>query len=233
MPGLHGTRGDDDPLAAMTALLDEAGYTVGRRDQLRSGLPPVPQGRRAAGRLGPAGRRHRAQAHRAGRGVVRDHPEHVDLRWRTGGHHGLPRPQVRCRPGRSPPSEHPRAGSDATVGLAGHRVLLGRHRGRRTARPALRRLRGAAAPARPDVPVVRDHDRGNRGIRRRGRDRRGLQLRRPPSSARARQEAADRDRARPAARRRPDDRRTARRPPRARRGSACRCARSSSGSTTT
>ena len=27
MPGLHGTRGDDDPLAAMTALLDEAGYT--------------------------------------------------------------------------------------------------------------------------------------------------------------------------------------------------------------
>ncbi len=28
MPGLHGTRGDDDPLAAMTALLDEAGYTA-------------------------------------------------------------------------------------------------------------------------------------------------------------------------------------------------------------
>jgi uncharacterized OB-fold protein len=27
MPGLHRTRGDDDPLAAMTALLDEAGYT--------------------------------------------------------------------------------------------------------------------------------------------------------------------------------------------------------------
>ena len=27
MPGLHGSRGDDDPLAAMTALLDEAGYT--------------------------------------------------------------------------------------------------------------------------------------------------------------------------------------------------------------
>jgi uncharacterized OB-fold protein len=27
MPGLHGARGDDDPLAAMTALLDEAGYT--------------------------------------------------------------------------------------------------------------------------------------------------------------------------------------------------------------
>ena len=27
MPGLHGTRGDDDPLAAMSALLDEAGYT--------------------------------------------------------------------------------------------------------------------------------------------------------------------------------------------------------------
>jgi uncharacterized OB-fold protein len=26
MPGLHGARGDDDPLAAMTALLDEAGY---------------------------------------------------------------------------------------------------------------------------------------------------------------------------------------------------------------
>jgi uncharacterized protein len=26
MPGLHGTRADDDPLAAMTALLDEAGY---------------------------------------------------------------------------------------------------------------------------------------------------------------------------------------------------------------
>jgi uncharacterized protein len=28
MPGLHGTRGDDDPLAAMTALLDAAGYTA-------------------------------------------------------------------------------------------------------------------------------------------------------------------------------------------------------------
>jgi uncharacterized OB-fold protein len=27
MPGLHGARADDDPLAAMTALLDEAGYT--------------------------------------------------------------------------------------------------------------------------------------------------------------------------------------------------------------
>jgi uncharacterized protein len=27
MPGLHGARGDDDPLGAMTALLDEAGYT--------------------------------------------------------------------------------------------------------------------------------------------------------------------------------------------------------------
>ncbi|MGD0705082.1 MAG: OB-fold domain-containing protein, partial [Trebonia sp.] len=27
MPGLHGARGGDDPLAAMTALLDEAGYT--------------------------------------------------------------------------------------------------------------------------------------------------------------------------------------------------------------
>ena len=27
MPGLHGVRGDDDPLAAVTALLDEAGYT--------------------------------------------------------------------------------------------------------------------------------------------------------------------------------------------------------------
>jgi uncharacterized protein len=27
MPGLHGSRSDDDPLAAMTALLDEAGYT--------------------------------------------------------------------------------------------------------------------------------------------------------------------------------------------------------------
>jgi len=27
MPGLHRKRGDDDPLAAMTALLDEAGYT--------------------------------------------------------------------------------------------------------------------------------------------------------------------------------------------------------------
>src|ERR1700722_16674413 len=26
MPGLHGTRADDDPLGAMTALLDEAGY---------------------------------------------------------------------------------------------------------------------------------------------------------------------------------------------------------------
>jgi uncharacterized OB-fold protein/acyl dehydratase len=26
MPGLHGARGDDDPLASMTALLDEAGY---------------------------------------------------------------------------------------------------------------------------------------------------------------------------------------------------------------
>jgi uncharacterized OB-fold protein len=27
MPGLHGARGDDDPLAAMSALLDQAGYT--------------------------------------------------------------------------------------------------------------------------------------------------------------------------------------------------------------
>ena len=27
MPGLHGTRGDDDPLGAMIAVLDEAGYT--------------------------------------------------------------------------------------------------------------------------------------------------------------------------------------------------------------
>ncbi|MGH3248587.1 MAG: OB-fold domain-containing protein, partial [Trebonia sp.] len=28
MPGLHGARADDDPLGAMTALLDEAGYTA-------------------------------------------------------------------------------------------------------------------------------------------------------------------------------------------------------------
>ena len=27
MPGLHGVRGDDDPLGQMTAVLDEAGYT--------------------------------------------------------------------------------------------------------------------------------------------------------------------------------------------------------------
>ena len=27
MPGLHGTRGGDDPLGAMSALLEEAGYT--------------------------------------------------------------------------------------------------------------------------------------------------------------------------------------------------------------
>ena len=27
MPGLHGARGDDDPLGQMTAVLDEAGYT--------------------------------------------------------------------------------------------------------------------------------------------------------------------------------------------------------------
>ncbi len=46
-------------------------------------------------------------------------------------------------------------------------------------------------PPGPMCPSCGNHDRGP-GVRRRGRDRRGLQLRRAPSPAGARQEAADR-----------------------------------------
>jgi len=95
-------------------------------------------------------------------------------------------------------------------GLARHGVLLGRHRVGRAARPALRPVRDAAPSAGSEVPVVREHD---RGVCQGGRNRRGVQLRRPPPSAGARQEPADRDRPRAAARGRPDGRRTARRRP--------------------
>ena len=44
---------------------------------------------------------------------------------------------------------------DAPVGHPRHRVLLGRHRRRRAAHPALRRLRRVAPPARADVPGLR------------------------------------------------------------------------------
>ncbi len=201
MPGLHGTRADDDPLGAMTALLDEAGYpsvVATNCDQVY--LRPVKLGR-AAGRLRPAGGRRRPQAHRARRGLVRDHQEHVDLGGRAGGHHGLPRAQVRgrrrpdarrgARPLRLPwscapwsrrtPSSSgpgPRPGNCASSAATAA--------GRCAIRPA--RCARRAGPGR-----------GPPRVRRRGRDRRGLQLRRAPSPARARQEAADRDRARPAA----------------------------------
>ena len=42
----------------------------------------------------------------------------------------------------------------AAAGVAGHRVLLGRDRGRGTADPAVRDVRGAAPPAGADVPPL-------------------------------------------------------------------------------
>ncbi len=46
-------------------------------DQLRAGLPPVPAAGRAARGAQPPGRGDRAEADGAGRGLVRDHAEHL------------------------------------------------------------------------------------------------------------------------------------------------------------
>ena len=167
MPGLHGIRADDDPLAAMTALLDEAGYTsvvatncdqayhrhieLGEQLAVSSRLVDVTGPKRTA----------------LGEGWF------VTTRntWTSGGEpvadHGLSRTQVQaCAPSR-PGEEHPLALPGPRVirpvvspdtaffwaGTAAGELRVQRCDG----------LRDTASSARSDVPVVRDHDAPARG----------------------------------------------------------------------
>ena len=176
MPGLQPPPADGgaDPLGQMMTALDEAGFTSvvatncaqTYHRYLRHGELLEPARR--------ADRRHRAEAHRARRGLVRDHEERLVLRRRAGRRDGLAgaevpapvRPRERSRGtaagrlaarARRPPVGCGRGARHATAGLPGHRVLLGRDAGRRAADPALRRVRRAAAPARARVPELRRH----------------------------------------------------------------------------
>ena len=163
MPGLHGVRADDDPLGQMSQVLDEAGYTsvvATNCDQAYHRYLKLGEQLSVRARL--LGR-HRAQAHRAGRGLVRHHPQHLVLGRRAGGHDGLPHPQV-PPPGSATPATAPPAPakshqhrkphkSHAPPGHPGHRVLLGRDRGRRAAHPALRRCGALRHPPGPMCPA--------------------------------------------------------------------------------
>ena len=99
MPGLHGVRADDDPLGQMVQVLDEAGYTsvvATNCDQTYQRYLKLGEQLTVRTRLRG---RDRPQAHRAGRGLVRDHPQHLVLGRRAGRRDGLPHPEV-------PPPRH-------------------------------------------------------------------------------------------------------------------------------
>ena len=164
MPGLHGVRADDDPLGQMSQLLDEAGYTsvvatncdqayhrylkTGEQLSVRARLLDVTGPKRTA--LGEGWFvTTRSTWFSAGEPVAT--MDFRILKFRP-----APEPPTHATPHHQPhaPAGHPR-----------HRLLLGRHRGRRAAHPALRQVRRAAPPARADVPRLRrgQHGRGPRG----------------------------------------------------------------------
>ena len=145
MPGLHGgRRGDDDPLGPMSLALDEAGYTSvvatncdqvyyrylrhGEQVSVRASLLDVTGPKRTA--LGEGWFVTTRSTWYAGDEAVAAMDFRI-LKFRP------PGPAVRRRgPGH------------AAAGVAGHRVLLGRDRGRGTADPALRRSAGRCATRR-------------------------------------------------------------------------------------
>ena len=182
MPGLHGVRAGDDPLGQIYQVMDEAGFTsvvatncdqtyhrylkLGEQLSVRARLLDVTGPKRTA----------------LGEGWF------VTTRstWFSDSE-PVATMDFRILKFRPPPPAHRSAASPATPkpyaspGHPGHRVLLGGHRGRRAAHPALRRVWRAAPPARAHVPGLRPA--GRRRVRRRGRDRRGVQLRGPPPPA--------------------------------------------------
>ena len=160
MPGLHGVRGDDDPLGQMSQVLDEAGYTsvvatncdqtyhrylkLGEQLSVRARLLDVAGPKRTA--LGEGWFvTTRSTWFSSGEPVAT-----MDFRI------------LKFRPAPSPADPASTETAHAPPGHPGHRVLLGGHRGRRAAHPALRGLRRAAPPARPDVPGLR-HPRATAG----------------------------------------------------------------------
>ena len=152
MPGLRGRRPDDDPLSAMSLALDEAGFTSvvatncdqvyhrylrhGEQVRVRASLLDVTGPKRTA--LGEGWFVTTRSTWYAGDEPVAAMDFRI-LKFPPAGTAG----HVRCVPGHS------------AAGIAGHRVLLGRDRGRGTADPAVRELRRAAPSAGADVPPLR------------------------------------------------------------------------------
>ena len=134
-----------------------------------------------------AARRRRSQAHRDGRGLLRHLAQHL-VRPATSGSRPmlLPGPEVQPAATSPPTARRP----DRPRAPAGHprlAVLLGRHRGRRAADPALRTpaARCASRPGRPARPAARPLRPAATYVA--GRHRRGVLLRRAPAPAGARQ----------------------------------------------
>ena len=232
MPGLHGVRGDDDPLGQMSQVLDEAGYTsvvatncdqtyhrylkLGEQLSVRARLLDVAGPKRTA--LGEGWFvTTRSTWFSSGEPVATMDFRILKFRPTSPSDNTPPSAPTTSLPQRRAPDDmvatttslpepvmRPQVTPDTAFFWDGHR-------GRRAAHPALRGLRRAAPPARPHVPGLRRA--GRRRVRRRGRDRRGVQLRRPPPPAGTGQEAAAGRRAGPAARGRPDGRRDAGRRP--------------------
>ena len=161
MPGLHGARADDDPLAAMIALLDEAGYpsiVATNCDQVY--LRPVKLGERlavSARLVDVAGPKRTALGEgwfvttrstwtSAGEPVAT-----MDFRVLKFRPSPPKTPQGRPTPSASPGVIRPVISPDTEFFWAG--TAAGELRVQR-----VRRLRGAAPSARPDVPVLRHHD---------------------------------------------------------------------------
>ena len=72
---------------------------LGRRHQLRAGVPPLPAARRAGRGADQPGGRDRPEADRARRGLVRDHAEHLVRGHRGGRVDAVPGAEVPAGPG--------------------------------------------------------------------------------------------------------------------------------------
>ena len=199
MPGLHGTRAGDDPLGAMTALLDEAGYpsvVATNCDQVYR--RPVRLGERlavSARLVDVAGPKRTALGEGwfvTTRSTWTSAGEPVaTMDFRVLKYRPSPpmTPRGRPVPSGSPGVIRPVTSPDTEFFWAG------------TAAGELRvqRCGGCGAlrhPPGPMCPSCGTLSPRPAGVRRRRGDRRGLQLRRAPSSARAGQETAHRGGAR-------------------------------------
>ena len=97
MPGLHGDRRDDDPLGAMMAVLDEAGFTSVVATNCEQTYHRYLRQARTVEVTHAAGGRGRPEEDRARRGLVRDDPQHLVRRRRAGGGDAVPGAEVPAR----------------------------------------------------------------------------------------------------------------------------------------